>query len=340
LLRDFWTDFAGAVKDISDLRVSEVLDAVDEILGPHIFPPREDGTEPRKCPNCSNGRLGLKLGKFGAFIGCSNYPECNYTRPLAVPEGEETQERILGLHPDTGEEVALKVGRFGPYVQLGKGDNGEKPKRAGIPKGQDPAALSLERALELLSLPREVGIHPETQKPILAGLGRFGPYLNHDGSYASLDSIEDVFNVGINHAVTILAEKKARGFKRRGPEPLRELGQHPASGDVIKVMSGRYGPYVTDGNVNATLPQSTPPETVTLDQAVTLIDARAANGGGKRPAKRKAKAPAKETKKKETKKKEDKKTEAAVLPAKIAKAAKAAKTTKIKAAKAKTEVTN
>jgi DNA topoisomerase I len=346
LLRDFWTDFIGAVKDISDLRVSEVLDAVDLILGPHIFPPREDGTEPRKCPNCGNGRLGLKLGKFGAFIGCSNYPECNYTRPLAVPEGEETQERILGLHPDSGEEVALKVGRFGPYVQLGKADNGEKPKRAGIPKGQDPAALSLERALELLSLPREVGIHPETQKPILAGLGRFGPYLNHDGSYASLDSVEDLFTVGINHAVTILAEKKAKGFKRRGPEALRELGQHPGTGDVIKVMSGRYGPYVTDGNVNATLPQSTPPETVTLDQAVTLIDARIANGGGGKRPKRKAKAPAKaakeakEPKKKETKKKETKKAEAPVQAAKIERAAKAAKATKSKATKAKTEVTN
>jgi DNA topoisomerase-1 len=350
LLRDFWTDFAGAVKDISTLRVSEVLDAVDEIMGPHIFPAREDGTEPRKCPNCGNGRLGLKLGKFGAFIGCSNYPECNFTRPLAVPEGEETQERILGLHPDSGEEVALKVGRFGPYVQLGKGDNGEKPKRAGIPKGQDPAALTLERALELLSLPREVGIHPETQKTILAGLGRFGPYLNHDGSYASLDSIEDVFTIGINHAVTILAEKKAKGFKRRGPEALRELGPHPASGDVIKVMSGRYGPYVTDGNVNATLPQSTTPEAVTLEQAIQLIDARIEAGGGKKP-KKKAKAPAKtakakeakdgkEPKKKETKKKDTKKAEAAAEPAKIEKAAKAAKTTKPKAAKAKTEVTN
>ena len=290
LLRDFWRDFSAAIGETKDLKISQVIDALDEVLGPHIFPPNTDGTDPRKCPSCENGRLNLKLGRFGAFVGCSNYPECRFTRQLGSKPGEggNGEPKVLGTHPETGEEISLRTGRFGPYVQLGEG---EKPKRASIPKGTDASNVELETAIKLLSLPREVGIHPESGKVITANFGRYGPYVAHDGQYASLDSPEEVFTVGINRAVTIIAEKKAKGRGRRGgPEPLKELGAHPVSGAMIKVMKGRYGPYVSDGNVNATLPADIDPMAVTLDRAATLIDERVAKGGGKKKPVRAKKA--------------------------------------------------
>jgi DNA topoisomerase I len=275
LLEDFWRDFSAAIGDTKDLKISQVIDALDEVIGPHIFPPAADGTDPRVCPTCGNGRLSLKLGRFGAFVGCSNYPECRYTRQLGQSNGEGSSEpKVLGKFPGTDEDVSLRSGRFGPYVQLGEGD---KPKRAGLPKGTDVANVALEYAVKLLSLPREVGLHPETQKPITANFGRFGPYVAHDGSYASLESPEDVFNIGLNHAVTILAEKKARGGGRRGAEALKELGNNPA-GVPVKLMKGRYGPYVTDGTTNATVPNGVEPTAVTLEQALMLIAERAAKG--------------------------------------------------------------
>jgi DNA topoisomerase-1 len=231
--------------------------------------------------------LNLKLGRFGAFIGCSNYPDCRYTRQLGPSdETGATEPRLLGQHPDTGEEIYLKVGRFGPYVQLGEG---EKPQRASIPKGFSAETLDLERALQLLSLPRNVGTHPETAKPILAGFGRFGPYLSHDGAYASLESPEDVFTVGINRAVTLLAERKEKGGRMRGAQALKELGAASEGGPVLKVMKGRYGPYVTDGKINATLPRDADPMAVTREEAQALIAARAEkgpakSGRGKKPA--------------------------------------------------------
>ncbi|NWH08562.1 MAG: type I DNA topoisomerase [Alphaproteobacteria bacterium] len=285
LLRDFWKDFTGAVANTSDLRVSQVLEAIDQILGPHIFPARADGVDPRSCPNCADGRLSLKLGRYGAFVGCSNYPNCNFTRPLNVQDGdsEAAKDRVLGIDPETQEEITLKSGRFGPYIQRGNGgENGEKPKRAGLPKGVDAAGVDLELALRLLSLPREIGIHPETQKPILAGLGRFGPYLSHDGAYANIEGFEDLFTIGINRAVTVLAEKKEKkGFQRRGPKVLRELGRHPQSEAVVNVLEGRYGPYVSDGTTNANIPRGADPSNVTLEEAVTLLEARAAAGPAK-----------------------------------------------------------
>jgi DNA topoisomerase-1 len=195
VLRDFWRDFTGAVEEIKDLRVGEVLEAMNEILGPHIFPVREDGGDPRKCPNCGEGRLSLKVGKFGAFIGCSNYPDCRFTRQFSdpqngAPEASTPEGKLLGHDPETGLPVTLRTGRFGPYVQLGEPEGEEKPKRASVPKSIDAATLDLEKALQLLSLPREVGIHPETGKPITAGLGRYGPFILHDGTYANLSSVE------------------------------------------------------------------------------------------------------------------------------------------------------
>jgi len=284
VLRDFWRQFSADVDKTKDLRVSEVLDVLNELLGPHIFPARADGGDPRQCPNCGTGRLSLKLGKFGAFIGCSNYPECRYTRQLAL-NGETggadfgADGKELGEDPDTGLKVTLRTGRFGPYLQLGEQgeDKSEKPKRASIPRGWDVNEIELDRALSLLRLPREVGIHPEDGKPITAGIGRYGPFVLHEGTFANLDSVDEVFTVGINRAVDLIAQKKAGGGRRgRGtPAALKDLGDHPDGGGKVTVREGRYGPYVNYGKVNATLPRGADPQAVTMAEALELIAARA-----------------------------------------------------------------
>ena len=288
VLRDFWRQFSHDVDQTSELRVSEVLDVLNELLGPHIFPARADGGDPRQCPSCGTGRLSLKLGKFGAFIGCSNYPECRYTRQLAASEENGgdfgADGKLLGNDPETGLAVTLRSGRFGPYLQLGEQgeDKKVKPKRASIPRGWDANEIDLDRALALLKLPREVGLHPETGKPITAGIGRFGPFVLHDGTFANLDSVEEVFSVGLNRAVALIAEKIANPGRRGGrgaAKALRELGEHP-DGGAVAVYEGRYGPYVKNGKINATLPKEMTPETVTLEQALELIAAKA-----KKPAK-------------------------------------------------------
>jgi len=257
--------------------VSEVITALDEVLGPHIFPAGANGVDPRACPTCDNGRLSLKLGRFGAFIGCSNYPECRYTRKLGQSESEaaNSQPNVLGDDPQTGEPISTRSGRFGPYVQRG---NGDKPARASIPKGIDLSSVDLEYALKLLSLPREIGKHPETGEAITANFGRYGPYVAHQGQYASLDAPDEVFTVGINRAVSLLAERKAKTRAFRKPEALKELGTSP-SGLAIKLMQGRYGPYVTDGTTNATVPRNLDPLSVTLEHALSLIADRAAKAG-------------------------------------------------------------
>jgi DNA topoisomerase I len=296
VLRDFWRDFIGAIDETKDLKISDVIDALDELLAPHLFPPRADGADPRACPGCTGGRLTLKLSKFGAFIGCSNYPECRYTRPLTMPgDGSgEIGTKKLGEDPKTGLEVTLRSGRFGPYVQLGEAEKGgDKPKRAGLPKGTAPDDVDLERALQLLSLPREVGRHPEDGEPIKAGIGRFGPYVQHGKTYASLEPGDDIFHIGLNRAVTLIAEKIAKGPRRRfGADPGRALGDHPTKGGPITAKNGRYGPYVSHDGVNATLPNDKTPETITLEEAAALIDGRAArNGPAPHARPRKAKPP-------------------------------------------------
>jgi DNA topoisomerase-1 len=288
VLQDFWRGFIGAVNDIKDLRVAEVLDALDEMLGPHIYPPRADGGDVRQCPTCGTGRLNLKAGKFGAFVGCSNYPECRYTRPLAA-DSEASADRVLGKDPETDRDVVVKAGRFGPYIQLGEQKDyaeGEKPRRAGIPKNTSPGDVDLDLALKLLSLPREIGRHPETGEPITAGLGRFGPFVKHEKTYASLEAGDDVFTIGINRAVTLIAEKVAKGpsGRRFGADPGKPLGDHPSLGGVA-LKNGRYGAYVTAGGVNATIPSDIAPDTITLAQAIALIDERAAKGGKAKPKK-------------------------------------------------------
>jgi DNA topoisomerase I len=304
LLRRFWDDFHAATQAAGELRTTAILDHLNDALGPHIFPDKGDGTDPRACPSCADGRLSLKTSRFGAFIGCSNYPECRYTRPVASPDagenGEGGGDRELGLDPETGQPVHLKIGRFGPYVETTPPE-AEKPKRSSLPKGWSPASVDLEKALRLLRLPREVGTHPEDGKLITAGLGRYGPFVAHDGTYANLSDIEEVFDVGLNRAVALLAEKRAsRGAGRGGAmAPLKDLGAHPETGEPVHVMAGRYGPYVKSGKINATLPKGTAPEDLTMEAALPLLAAKAASAPAKKTAAPKKaaakKAPAKKT---------------------------------------------
>jgi len=332
VLRDFWKDFIGSVNEIKDVRISQVLDVLDEILAPHIFPPREDGGDPRQCPQCGNGRLNLKTGKFGGFVGCSNYPDCRYTRPLSADAGS-SGVKLLGQDPETELDVSLRGGRFGPYVQLGeqKDKDDEKPKRAGLPKGTELDNVDLKYALSLLSLPREVGKHPESGEPILAGIGRYGSYIKHQTSYANLEEGDDVLTIGINRAVTLLAEKAARGGKgRRGPPAGKILGEHPEFGGPVTLREGRFGPYVTHNKVNATIPNTSDPEDVTLDQAVALIADRIAKTGGQPPKKKAAAKKSKSKAKAETESPEaapkEKKKKTPAKPSKKKKAAASGKT--------------
>lgn len=299
VLRDFWRDFMAAVGETKELRVSDVISALDGMLTAHIFPPKEDGSDPRICPTCGTGRLSLKVGKFGAFIGCSNYPECKYTRPLAAQGADEANggdangTRVLGTDPVTGLEVTIRAGRFGTYLQLGEGKDGEKPKRSSLPKGLAPADVDLDTALALLSLPREIGLHPETGEPILAGIGRFGPYVQTGKTYANIEPGDDILAIGLNRAVALIADKQSKGPGRRGAVGGRELGEHPTLGGAITVRPGRFGAYVNHGKVNATLPKDMDPEAVTLEQAVELITAKAGSAPAK-PARRAAAKPAAE----------------------------------------------
>ncbi|AUC09554.1 type I DNA topoisomerase [Rhizobium pusense] len=292
VLRDFWKDFFAQIEDTKELRVTNVLDALNEVLAPLVFPKREDGSDPRICQVCGTGNLSLKLGKYGAFVGCSNYPECNYTRQLTSDGAEAeaaalNEPKALGADPMTGEELTLRSGRFGPYIQRG---DGKEAKRSSLPKGWKPEDIDHEKALALINLPRDIGKHPETGKMISAGLGRYGPFLLHDGSYANLESIEDVFSIGLNRAVTVIAEKQSKGPGRGRsgtPAALKELGDHP-DGGPITVRDGRYGAYVNWGKVNATIPKGQDPASVTLDEALVLIAERIAKTGtGGKPAKAK-----------------------------------------------------
>ncbi|PTN01654.1 DNA topoisomerase I [Rhodovulum imhoffii] len=283
VLGRFWRDFSAAIGETSDLRISEVLEKIDEVLAPHLYPPRDEGGDPRLCPKCGAGRLNLKTARSGgAFIGCSNYPECRFTRPLSAPNGEDGSEldgKVLGH--DGEDEITLRVGRFGPYVQRGEAsEESPKPPRASLPKGWSPEEIDLEKARMLLSLPREIGRHPEDGEPVEAGIGRYGPYVRHGRKYANLPDVEEVFTVGMNRAVEILAQKKPRG--RSTAKPLRELGEHPEKGGAVNVMDGRYGPYVKWDKINATLPKGTDPAEITLEMAVQLISEKAAKGSRKK----------------------------------------------------------
>ena len=285
LLSKFWRDFSAAISETSELRITEVLDVLDDALAPQLYPPHEDGSDPRICPKCGNGTLHLKSSRTGGFVGCGNYPECTFTRPISG-EIDESSDRLLG--EDAGDEIFLKSGRFGPYVQRGEATKeAPKPPRASLPKGWAPAEMDLERALMLLNLPREVGPHPEDGEMIEAGIGRYGPFVKHGRTYANLKEVDDVFTIGMNRAVEELAKKASRGSARTAATPLKELGEHPTDGGPVNVMDGRYGAYVKFGKINATLPKDVKPEDVTIDMAVQLIAEKAAKGGAKKGKRKK-----------------------------------------------------
>ena len=309
LLKDFWSGFKSAVDDTKDLRITHVIDSLDAELGPHFFPldPERPDYNPRACPACADGRLGLKVGKTGGFIGCSNYPECRYTRSLGVMNGADAEveaslasPRLLGEDPKTGLPVTVRKGPFGIYLQLGeasKEKDAEKPKRCSLPKDISPLEIGLETALALLALPREVGPHPETGEPILAGIGRYGPYVKHKSAYKTLADDDDVLTIGLNRAVVLIAEAPAR----RQSSALKTLGEHPDDKKPVTLHKGRYGPYAKHGRINATLPETLTVEDITLEQAVTLLAAQAEKKG-KKPAAKKTAAKKTGTKKTAAKK--------------------------------------
>ena len=307
VLDRFWRDFSAAIAETADLRITEVLEKINEVLEPHLFPPLEDGGDPRLCPNCEIGRLSMRTARSGgAFIGCSNYPECRYTRPFGPPDPEAEASAIPPdgklLGEDQGDEIRVFKGRFGPYVQRGEvTEENKKPPRQSIPKDWPPEELELERALMLLSLPREIGPHPEDGIMVWSNIGRYGPYLKHapstsdrGGTNANLEGIDEVFTVGMNRAVQLLAEKVAsRGGRGQAAKPVRELGEHPRAGGPVNVMKGKYGPYVKWDKINATIPDTIEIDDLTMDQAVELIDERAEKAGKKKPGAAKKAAPKK-----------------------------------------------
>jgi DNA topoisomerase-1 len=313
VLRQFWRDFSAAIAETADLRIGEVLTKIDDFLSPHLYPLREDGSDPRICQTCGTGRLHLKTSRTGgAFIGCGNYPECRYTRPISGEEGASVDGRVLGVD-DSGAEISLRAGRFGPYVQKGEATaENPKPPRASLPKTWPQESLTLERAITLLTLPRMVGAHPDDGEPVEAAIGRFGPYIKHGALYANLPDVEEVFTIGMNRAVEVLAQKLAG--RRGGPvaPPLRELGDHPAGG-AVQVMEGKYGPYVKWAKVNATLPKELTVDAVTLDEALALIAEKSGKKGGAKKAA--AKKPAAKTATKTAAAKPAAKTPAAKTPA-------------------------
>jgi DNA topoisomerase I len=312
VLRQFWAQFSTAIEGTKDLTITQVIATLDEELGRHFFPEAAGGRDPRLCPSCNAGRLGLKLGKFGAFIGCANYPECKYTRPLAIEpngtgEGGDAMDagpKELGIDPETELPVTLRKGPYGIYVQLGEGDKEVKPKRVSLPRGLTPADVDLDTALRLLALPREIGRHPEGGETIVAGIGRFGPYLKHAGAFKSLTAEDDILTIGLNRAVVLLAEP-SKG-RRGAPTPLRTLGNHPDDGEPVALFKGRYGPYVSHSGLIASLPRDMSPDDITLEAALPLLQAQEAKGKKRKkpPAAKKAtdgaakKAPAKKPAKK------------------------------------------
>ncbi|MBQ0806303.1 MAG: type I DNA topoisomerase [Sulfitobacter sp.] len=306
VLSRFWKDFSAAIAETADLRITEVLEKINEVLEPHLFPATDDGKDPRLCPNCEVGRLSMRTARSGgAFIGCSNYPECRYTRPFGPPDPEAEKSAIPPdgklLGEDNGDEIRVFKGRFGPYVQRGPvTEENKKPPRQSVPKDWPAEELELDRALMLLSLPREIGPHPEDGIMVWANIGRYGPYIKHaastsdrGGTNANLEGLDEVFTVGMNRAVQLLAEKVAsRGGRGKAAKPIREMGEHPDLGGDVHIMEGKYGPYVKWEKVNATLPKEIEPADLTMERAVELIEEKLA----KSPAKCKAatkKAPVK-----------------------------------------------
>jgi len=286
LLNNFWTEFSATVDGTKELRVTHVLDALNDSLKDIVFPEKEDGTPARQCPKCETGELSLKLGKFGAFVGCSNYPECKMTRPFGGEEQETIEDIVLGQHPETGKDIVLKSGRFGPYVEM---ETEKKPKRTSLPKTWPPDAMDLEKGIMLINLPRKIGQHPEDGNQIITALGRFGPYIKHNTTYVSLKDPDEMFTVGMNDAVSRIADKIANpGRGRSAAKVLKDLGKHPSTEKPVQIMEGRYGPYVKYEKINATIPKGQDPQDVNIDMALEYIAEKEAKSPKKKPARKKA----------------------------------------------------
>ena len=287
VLKDFWQDFSSAISETSELRITQVLDVLDDALSPQLYPPRSDGADPRLCPKCKSGKLHLKSSKTGGFVGCGNYPECNFTRPISGDNGDNA-DRTLG--EDQGDVIQLKSGRFGPYIQRGEvSEETPKPPRASLPKSWNASELDLAKALQLLELPREVGKHPEDGELVEAGIGRYGPFIKHGRLYANLKEVDEVFTIGMNRAVEVLALKASNsGRGSAASKPIKELGEHPDEGGPVNVMDGKYGPYVKWGKINATLPKDVEPDSLELEAAVLLISEKIKKGPAKKRKRKKS----------------------------------------------------
>ena len=287
VLKDFWQDFSLAISETSELRITQVLDVLDEALSPQLYPIKDDGTDPRLCPKCKSGKLHLKSSKTGGFVGCGNFPDCNFTRPISGDNGDNA-DRTLG--EDQGDLIQLKTGRFGPYIQRGEvSEETPKPQRAGLPKGWVASEIDLLKALQLLELPREIGMHPEDGEVVEAGIGRYGPFVKHGRLYANIKEVDEVFTIGMNRAVEVLALKaSSTGRGSATAKPIKELGEHPDGGGPVNVMDGKYGPYVKWGKINATLPKDVEPTTVDLETAIMLISEKSKKGTTKKKKRKKS----------------------------------------------------
>ena len=288
LLGDFWNEFSATIDGTKELRVTHVLDALNIALKPIVFPEKEDGSDPRKCPKCEKGQLSLKLGRFGAFVGCSDYPECKMTRPFGSDEQETAEDVILGQHPETEKDIVLKTGRFGPYVEM---ETEKKPKRTSLPKTWPYDAMDLEKGIRLINLPRKICAHPEDGNQVITALGRFGAYIKHNTTYVSLKDPEEMFTIGMNDAIARIADKRANPGRSRGGKVVKDLGKHPKTEKPLQIMEGRYGAYVKYEKINATIPKGQDPQEVTVEMALKYIEEKQAKSK-KKPAKKK-KAPAK-----------------------------------------------
>ena len=279
ILTKFWTEFFPTIEAANDLRISEVLERINDILTPHIFPNTEGKEDPRLCQNCNNGKLSIRTSRSGsAFIGCSNYPTCKFIKPFGVIStdsfNEKTQEDPIGTS-DNGEEIYLKSGRFGPYVQLGNSsEKNPKPKRTSIPKNFEPSRITIEIAKKLLDLPKVLGEHPDDKKPIHSAIGPYGPYLKHNNIYANIKDLEEFLSIGMNRAVELLSENsKKNSNNKRAASLIKTIGDHPEGGEV-QLMNGRFGPYIKYKKNNISIKNKDKLDEVDLKTALELLDSK------------------------------------------------------------------
>ena len=269
VLEEFWITFKSLCDETIGKSNREIIDVIDNALGSHFFPPNGND-EARKCPTCENGRLGLKVGKFGGFIGCSKYPDCKYTVQFNQlndsNNGGLSGPKEIGLYPETGESITLRRGPYGPYLQLGEGTKEKKPKRVSLPKNFEPNEIGLNTAIQLLSLPRKLGFHPETNKTISAGIGMYGPYILHDKKYKALESTDNILDIEFDRALELLAKPTIRGNAT-----LKNFGEHPEEKKDITLHDGKYGPYVKCGKINASLVGDQTIDTISKEEAIILI---------------------------------------------------------------------